>query len=79
MSESLTRAGKYILTRGRPSSNKKAKPPKKVTKIMSQIRPQKDVILDKVGHFAEVKNPRLYCKRIGCKGHTNAWCIIDVG
>ncbi|KAK3894535.1 hypothetical protein Pcinc_001691 [Petrolisthes cinctipes] len=71
VSESLIRTGK-IVKRGRPSSNEKtADPPKKRRQQMSQVRPLMDVRLDKVGHFPEVKNPRLYCKRLGCKGRTN--------
>ncbi|KAK3884018.1 hypothetical protein Pcinc_011687 [Petrolisthes cinctipes] len=62
VSESLIRTGK-IVKRGRPSSNEKtADPPKKRRQQMSQVRPLMDVRLDKVGHFPEVKNPRLYCK-----------------
>ncbi|KAK3895427.1 hypothetical protein Pcinc_000878 [Petrolisthes cinctipes] len=73
--ESLIRTGK-IVKRGRPSSNEKtADPPKKRRQQMSQVRPLMDVRLDKVGHFPEVRNPRLYCKRLGCKGRTNIRCI----
>ncbi|KAK3882873.1 hypothetical protein Pcinc_012742 [Petrolisthes cinctipes] len=75
VSESLIRTGK-IVKRGRPSSNEKtADPPKKRRQQMSQVRPLMDIRLDKVGHFPEVKNPRLYCKRLGCKGRTNIRCI----
>ncbi|XP_064099370.1 piggyBac transposable element-derived protein 3-like [Macrobrachium nipponense] len=63
VSESLIRAEKYVPKRGRPSSSKKtADPPKKRRQQIGQVRPQKDVRFDKVGHFPEAKAPRLYCK-----------------
>ncbi|XP_064083071.1 piggyBac transposable element-derived protein 3-like [Macrobrachium nipponense] len=76
VSESLIRAEKYVPKRGRPSLSKKtADPPKKRRQKMGQVRPQKDVRFDKVGHFPEAKDPRLYCKRLGCKGRANNRCM----
>ena len=76
LSESLINAGKGVPKRGRSSSNEKeAIPPNKRAQNMCQIRPQKDVRLDQIGHFPEVKNPRLYCKAPGYKGRTNVRCI----
>lgn len=76
VSESLIRTGKSVSKRGRPSSNERTPdPPMKKRRQMSQVRPQKDVRFDQVGHFPEVKNPRLYCKGLGCKGRTNVRCI----
>ncbi|XP_076039489.1 uncharacterized protein LOC143024562 [Oratosquilla oratoria] len=76
LSESLINAGKYIPKRGRPSSSERTPPPPS-TRIqrVGQFRSQNGVRLDKVGHFPEVKNPRLYCKRVGCAGCTNIRCI----
>ncbi|XP_050714265.1 piggyBac transposable element-derived protein 3-like isoform X2 [Eriocheir sinensis] len=76
LSESLIKAGKYVPKRGRPSSSPTTDDkPQKKRKQLSQVRPQNDLRLDKIGHFPEVKNPRLYCKRLGCKGRTNIRCI----
>ena len=64
------------LIRGRPSSSPTTdNPPQKKSKQFSQVRPHNNLRLDKVGHFPEVKNPRLYSKRPGCKGRTNIRCI----
>ena len=76
VSESLIKAGKKVPKRGRPSSSETlSEPPLKKRRNVDQVRPQSDVRFDQIGHFPEVKNPRLYCKRLGCKGRTNVRCI----
>lgn len=76
LSQSLISSGKVVPKRGRPSSNgQEVSPPNKRTHKMCQVRPQSDLRLDQVGHFPEVKNPRLYCKVTACKGRTNVRCM----
>lgn len=61
--------------RGRPAHLEEQPPVKK--RGLQQVRPPKEVVLDKVDHLPQmdVKPDSTRCKKPGCKGKTHFFCI----